>query len=335
MRCVRHGQAQRVRAVGLAAVMLVIAPIAAGCATERDADLGSDRVSSAPSAGPTHGPSSVADTTPTTTAPLAHLPAPSRPDPVAGDDPMATYDPAGDVELVETMLAGDPVSADPGTATVRAHVLVVGDSLVAETVPYLVPLAASRGVEMTVRAVGGTAPCDWVDVLGGLLLGRAPDLVVFGFSGNALTPCMADRPPGSDGYYEAYREAAAALTALATAVGGEVWWIERIPFADPTAEAARAPLDTIYRHTDGATGLVPVRRQLAGPDGGFASTAPGRYPWEAEGRVRIRSDDGVHLGAEETPYGAIRYALSIVMLTACRCGDRSPAEVPSIVGDGP
>ena len=220
------------------------------------------------------------------------------------------------------MLAGEgvPVAATSRQGWVR--VLAVGDSLLAEAHPDLVRLGAAHGLDISVHAVGGTAPCDWVEPLDALLPSVEPDLVLFSFSGNDLTGCMADAPIGSDDFYERYDEAAAELTARSVAGGSEVWWMEVLPFGTETAERQRAPLDGLFRDAPGTSGLIPTRALFESDTGGFATEASCRFVWEPCDSLRVRADDGVHLGSAESPYGPLRYAVSILSFIDCWTADR-------------
>jgi hypothetical protein len=271
-------------------------------------------------------PTSTATPDPTTTgAPPATGEAPtagpSVPDPdlcVDTDDPTLRA-------LVEALIADRPLPTDLDWPATTTRVLAVGDSLLAESHRYLVPIGRAHGIGLTVEAVGGTAPCDWTAVVPALVATEQPDVVVFSFSGNALFECMADAPVGSAAYYDRYRRDAGELTDDADAGGAEVWWTEILPMARPADERARARLRDLYSDLAATAGTVPTRWLFSTGEGGFGTDLPCRFAWEPCDEVKVRSEDGIHLGTTEgSPYGAVRYALAIVDLAVCRANEECP-----------
>ena len=76
------------------------------------------------------------------------------------------------------------------------HVIIYGDSLVTQAEPYLqIVSARPRPRGRGARAIGGTAPCDFVPRIQEDLAARRVDLAVWAFSGNSVGSCML----GADG----------------------------------------------------------------------------------------------------------------------------------------
>lgn len=70
---------------------------------------------------------------------------------------------------------------------VQRRILFVGDSLGEQSLPWVV--SGLPGWRVDSLVYGGTAACDWIDLAGDVAAATHPDLVVFTFVGNALTPC--------------------------------------------------------------------------------------------------------------------------------------------------
>ena len=296
----------------LIVVAVAAAVLAAACSSSRPLDT------STAGGGPHLGTATTAPgpaSSPTTTTCPPYQPA--LPAPLDCE----AYDAADDEVVVGSMLAGDGVPVSARSRSSRASVLAIGDSILAEAHGYLVPLADGHGLEVTVRAVGGTAPCDWVERLDTLLAAVEPDLVLFSFSGNAYTPCMAGGPPGTESYYRAYSTAVAELNELASAAGSEVWWMEVPPFRDTDAERYRTQLNDLYRDSPHTAGIVPTRDLFESASGDFATELGCWFPWEQCPSVRVRADDGIHLDNARSPYGALRYAVSILAFADCWADD--------------
>jgi len=78
-------------------------------------------------------------------------------------------------------------------APAEARVVLYGDSLASEAGPYFRDALAGAGVtDVKLSTFGGTAICDWLDRMRTDAALLRPTAVVVEFSGNALTPCMAD-----------------------------------------------------------------------------------------------------------------------------------------------
>jgi hypothetical protein len=92
------------------------------------------------------------------------------------------------VAVVAAVVAAFVAGCSSGGDT---RVLVVGDSLVAQATPYLKrAFAKDDHLKVQVKALAGSATCDWFATLPKLRKSLHPDVVVASFSGNALSPCM-------------------------------------------------------------------------------------------------------------------------------------------------
>ena len=290
--------------------MLLLAVLGAGCSS-----TGGDAT---PDLAPTAG---VADATSTSTTTCPEPPAylPPLPDAMA----CTGYDPSVDAALVEALLAGDAADTSVGASSAPTRVLAVGDSILAEAHGYLVTLGAAHGLQVTVHAVGGTAPCDWVERLDAILTAVDPELIVFSFSGNAFTECMMDSPIGTAGFYDRYEQAATQLSERSVVAGGEVWWTEVLPFGGAESERQHGALNDVFSDGPHTMGLIPTRALFESDTGGFTTEGECRFPWEPCASLRIRADDGVHLGSDRSPYGPLRYAVSIVAFADCWRANRA------------
>ena len=87
----------------------------------------------------------------------------------------------------------DGTDAGSGPEITRPVVVLYGDSLAWESREHFAAAFAGRtDVQVHTRTLGGTAICDWLDVMRADAVELAPGAVVIEFSGNALTPCMQD-----------------------------------------------------------------------------------------------------------------------------------------------
>jgi len=119
--------------------------------------------------------------------------------------------PAGtivDSEVVPvTDLAPEPIAV--------RRVVLYGDSLAWEARDFFTgALAGAFITQVTTRAFGGTAICDWLGQMRADAASLRPDAVVVEFSGNALTPCM--RAPNGSAltgatYFQKYASDSAAV----------------------------------------------------------------------------------------------------------------------------
>ena len=83
----------------------------------------------------------------------------------------------------------------------QRRLAVYGDSLVKQTKPQLLALAATRATAVDVWDLSGGAPCDLLPTYGARVQAFAAERVQLAFVGNATTECMTSRiggrPPGT------------------------------------------------------------------------------------------------------------------------------------------
>jgi len=137
-------------------------------------------------------------------------------------------------------------SDDAGT-----EVVLVGDSIAQEAAPSLREQLGDT--ELRDRFLGGTAPCDW---LGEDLEVTSTRIVVISFTGNSLTPCMADGAGGfvhGEALVDRYRADLTTMVDQVRAQGAPVILVGQ-PQRGPAASSAEADLEVagIKRHLHGA-----------------------------------------------------------------------------------
>jgi len=182
-------------------------------------------------------------------------------------------------------------------------VLLYGDSL-ADEGQHWFEASFPSSVKVEVHVLGGTAICDFLPQLRGDVARARPAAVVFEFAGNAVTRCTQPAPAVAatrQQLDERYRADAATATRLATAIGGEAWWMGAPVNRDPGAEIGNGDIRAIYQ---GLARQYPRTHYVdAGAaverDGQFTATLP-CLPEEPCARVDgnenvVRADDGGHL----------------------------------------
>jgi lysophospholipase L1-like esterase len=202
-----------------------------------------------------------------------------------------------------------------GSGRPDLDIAVVGDSFVEQSATQFQAHVGERGQQAEVVAFGGTAVCDRSEILVDLAR-REPDVLILSFAGNDITPCMqrgdTPTPEGTaTEYAEDYERVIAEF--LATSPGTRVYMVPPPPIRDAEYEANAAAMRAMYErfaadHPD--VTLIDVGAALS-PDGGFHQSLPCE-DWEAaacqaDGTVRLREDDGIHL----TPEGGERYARAL------------------------
>jgi hypothetical protein len=240
--------------------------------------------------------------------------------------------------------AHEPAQVLPKKPAGLPLVAVYGDSLVVQARPYLAVVAANLGVSVIVGAVGGTAPCDSLPTLRRDVAVQRITVVVWAFSGNSQSPCMAT---GTGSYLTGAAKLAKYRTDTQAAIDVTDQAGAKFVLASPPANRTGdgwGPLDAMYR------GLVfanqAVRYADAGesiaPDGHFAATQT-CLPFEraiagtgctsATSVIAVRGEDGAHFcqvpfGAPCEGYssGALRYAINL--LSAARLDLDSAAVTP-------
>lgn len=212
-------------------------------------------------------------------------------------------------------------------------VVLVGDSLAVEASRYLGGLlddpADDLDVTLSVVAIGGTAPCDFVDA--DLPFADAA-VVVLSFNGNALTDCIR----GDDGtrlptpaLVERYRADLATLVERARAAGADVVLVDQpIRRDDDVTNRLIGEINSMIREFADEASAGDVTVSMAGAtvetsEGAFALRLPclaGEESCDADGTNVVRNDDGVHFcpgvgqwngGCGAYASGAYRFALAI------------------------
>ncbi len=201
--------------------------------------------------------------------------------------------------------------------------MLIGDSLAEQTAPYLASVLPGR--TLVPKFLGGTAPCDW---LSNAMQITADTLVVISFSGNSISPCMADGAGGflvGQALIDKYRADVTVLIDNARSVGAEVLLVgqpirgEPLP-VDNVVEGLNATYADLA-DTDGVA-LIDAGAAVENPDGSFAHTLPcleGEAQCDPSGSNVVRSDDGLHLcpgippagPCEGYASGAFRFATAI------------------------
>jgi hypothetical protein len=174
-----------------------------------------------------------------------------------------------------------------------------GDSLLESASPYV------RSTDQ-VRAVGGTALCDWVDNMARAAAIEQPSVMVVEFVGNNLTPCMQgyDTPGEVRDKYEAD------ATALKQQVDAPILWVGPPLFRDGPSPT-KGLFDSEPHFVDAGDAVLD--------DGEYVETLPclpdeGRARGcTADDRISVRAPDGAHFGTTGSPYlaGARRFADAI------------------------
>jgi hypothetical protein len=212
-----------------------------------------------------------------------------------------------------------------------ARVAVYGDSLVGQSTPYLKSVAGALGLQVTVRAFSGTAPCDFLPDLHKDLAARRADVVVWAFSGNSIGTCMLDsqrRPITGPAIVAKYRVDTQTAASSAEAAG-----VRFVLVSPPAARSVGdwSAFDSMYRGlAAGDPGIKYVDGGVdIAPGGHFVSTAAclpferqltaARGACSSANEIAVRASDGVHFCAVTkhvtcTAYssGALRYALVIL-----------------------
>ena len=190
------------------------------------------------------------------------------------------------------------------------NVVFVGDSLAEQAAPYLAPLLGSKA--LVPQFFGGTAPCDWLDKD---LQINEHSVVVISFTGDSLSPCMADGAGGhlaGQAIVDKYRADITALVNEARAARARVLLVGQPVHADAATTPVVDGINSIYEELskDSKDGkdvdFVDAGAAVENPDGTFAQSLP-CLPGEAEcdpsGSNDVRSDDGLHFCPGSPPAG--------------------------------
>ena len=213
-----------------------------------------------------------------------------------------------------------------------------GDSLTESSETELrAAFAESFGpdAELEVTSFGGTALCDWLDVIDERLRAEpAPAVLVMSFYGNNFTGCMGaagdDQPgfaQGSAEFYEAYASAMDQVDLWASAAGVPVAWVQAPP---RSIGVDGGPVEVRDAMTDLAAErgwpILHAGEALAGSDGGFTMWLPcddGEAAVCVDGLVKVRSDDLVHFepGVDGPAPGSRRWSEAAMALLAEAAAD--------------
>jgi len=135
---------------------------------------------------------------------------------------------------------------------------------------------------------------------------------VLSFSGNAMTPCMAD---GAGGYLagqaqvDKYRTDVVALIAQVQSAGARVLLVGQPKRGAPVrADELEAGLEALYNDlaTEDDVAIVDAGAAVENPDGTFAQALPcldGESECDPSGNIVVRGDDGLHFCPGVAPYG--------------------------------
>lgn len=227
-----------------------------------------------------------------------------------------------------------PSTAPPIAAGAKPHVIIYGDSLVTQAEPYLTLVSPALGLEVEARALGGTAPCDFLAPLKDDLTADRANLVVWAFSGNSIGSCMVDADGAvltGDAVWDRYRTDT--TTAIEAAKESGVPFVLASPPAPALPGDPWEQLDTVYRE------IAAEYPSVLYADAGVAISPVGEFiatqrclPFElripvardacggGDGEITVRGSDGHFCpepsttGLECPTYssGAMRYAINLL-----------------------
>ncbi len=223
-----------------------------------------------------------------------------------------------------------PTTPPPTTVPAAGPTMLYGDSLAQQAANYLrFFYAQDKGRPLTVRAMGGTAPCDWVGIIeADLKATPKPRAVMLEFYGNSFTPCMGGQsaptvieghPIGGDEFLAVYRDSFDRILRAATAAKIQVTWV--VPPVRPGTDPAPGLNETLAD--------MARRRGWKVVDGSASvATSTGAWTrtkacatWETAedgceaGQIPVRDDSRVHFWfTDDTGYspGAMRWASASV-----------------------
>ena len=213
-------------------------------------------------------------------------------------------------------------SSAPAEAA-RTNVVLVGDSLAEQAAQYLPAMIGSK--TFTPDFFGGSAPCDWVDKD---LKITDTSVVVISFTGNAISPCMADGAGGQlagTAVVDKYRTDVVALVDRARSAKADVVLVGQPVHGDAAGGNDIVDgLNAMYKKMAARSHVsyVDAGAAVENSDGTFAQTlpcAPNDQACDPSGANVIRSDDGLHFCPGSPPpgpcptyaSGAFRFAAAI------------------------
>lgn len=194
------------------------------------------------------------------------------------------------------------------------RIMVVGDSLVAQSQTLVEAEAKARTHTPDVFAVPGGAPCDVLPTYGTRATASSPQQVSLAFIGNARSDCMISRfgsvPPATLTSADVARITAIYRQDYITIINfnlsrGAVTWFNAIPAMGPGTyhKQMTDSLNTMMRTLAdqyGGVGYDATARELLTPGGVYSSFLAGQ---------QVRYSDYTHL---EAPYGTTLYALGLL-----------------------
>jgi hypothetical protein len=250
-----------------------------------------------------------------------------------------------------TLATTAPATTVPATTApplvVPANPVVVfyGDSLGWEASEQLV---AQFGVYPNVRVVthtfGGTAICDWFQQMTDDATALRPWVAIVQFSGNALTPCMADAT--GDGYLARYRADAETAIAILRRSAERVFLVGApIPRnAADNPDFKGGALNALYGELADAADVAYVDAGAAVlHDGAWTATLPclpdepctGGVDAEGHGVNVVRAPDGGHFcPAGEAAKRGVTTACPVWSSGAYRFAAAIAAPVLALLGPG-
>jgi hypothetical protein len=165
--------------------------------------------------------------------------------PAPASEPVVTIPPPTVAVPPPLSPASPPPDCPVPTAADPTRVILYGDSLASEAAAEFAARLCAPDVEVLTSTQPGAALCDFTTTIESDVDARAPDLVLIQFSGNNITPCVADpqgHPLVGDALLDRY---GADAEQLATALDGRpvaVAWV-----AHPgAAGAGEPPLRDVY-----------------------------------------------------------------------------------------
>ena len=215
------------------------------------------------------------------------------------------------------------------------RVIIYGDSLSTQAEPYIQIVSRALGLHVEVRALGGTAPCDFVDRLDEDIAAKRLDLAVWAFSGNSIGSCMLGpdgKPLTAQALFDKYHDDTERAIDAAEKAG--VLFVLASPPAPHLPGDVWEQLDSVYRW------LAAAHPRIQYADAGVAISPDGQFvdtqrclPFEqripqareacdaANGTIAVRGSDGHFCPVPTTTgslecamysSGAMRYAINLL-----------------------
>jgi hypothetical protein len=190
-------------------------------------------------------------------------------------------------------------------------VLLLGDGIMWDAEPALFAALEPAGIAVRAESYWGfglTRPDwrDWRRLWPAYLAEQQPDAVVVSIGPHDVVaregPDGVVRGPGDPGWAEWYGGLLDEAAAILTADGARVVWLGMLWSDEPDSRSATAALNAALAalaDRERAVTYLDAAAAVGGPDGGYA---------EADGDLRLRKPDGLHLCAE----GAARFTALVV-----------------------